>query len=86
MRDVSSMPMESSERLWLVVDAGDRIEDIQEIEAMSIEVVLDEMVLSMLSSETNRDSSDERLRSRSPSDRDIVLNEVAAIAEITLRG
>jgi hypothetical protein len=78
--------MESSERLWLVVDAGDRIEDIQEIEAMSIEVVLDEMVLSMLSSETNRDSSDERLRSRSPSDRDIVLNEVAAIAEITLRG
>ncbi len=78
--------MESSERLWLVVDAGDRIEEIQEIEAMSIEVVLDEMVLSMLSSETNRDSSDERLRSRSPSDRDIVLNEVAAIAEITLRG
>jgi hypothetical protein len=69
-----------------VVDAGDRIEEIQEIEAMSIEVVLDEMVLSMLSSETNRDSSDERLRSRSPSDRDIVLNDVAAIAEITLRG
>ncbi len=69
-----------------MVDAGDRIEEIQEIEAMSIEVVLDEMVLSMLSSETNRDSSDERLRSRSPSDRDIVLNDVAAIAEITLRG
>ncbi len=86
MGDVSSMPMEYSERLWLVVDAGDRIEEIQEIEAMSIEVVLDEMVLSMLSSETNRDSSDERLRSRSPSDRDIVLNDVAAIAEITLRG
>jgi hypothetical protein len=69
-----------------VEDAGDRIEEIQEIEAMSIEVVLDEIVLSMLSSETNSDSSDDRLRSRSPSDRDIVLNEVAAIAEMTLSG
>jgi hypothetical protein len=53
---------------------------------MSIEVVLEDMVLSILSSDTRSDKSAERLRSSSPIDLDSVLNEVAPIAAITLSG
>lgn len=69
-----------------MVEAGDRIEEIHEIDAISIEVVLDEIVLSILSRDTRSDSSEERLRRSRPSDRDSVLNEVAPIAHMTLRG
>ncbi len=76
----------SSERWWVVVAAGDRIEEIQAIEAINMLVVLEEMVLSILRSDTRSESSVERLRRSRPRDRERVLNEVAPIAQITFKG
>jgi hypothetical protein len=53
---------------------------------MSIEVVLEDMVLSILRRDTSKESRPERLRRSCPIDLDSVLNKVAPIAAITLRG
>jgi hypothetical protein len=70
----------------VVVEAGDRIEEIQAMDEIRVEVVLEEIVLSILRRDTSSESSPERLRRSRPTDRESVLNEAAPIAQITLRG
>jgi len=69
-----------------VEEVGERTEEIQEIEDISIVVVLLEIVLSILRRDTSRETRVDRLRRRSPRERESTLNEVAPIAQMMFSG
>jgi hypothetical protein len=62
------------------------MEEIHEIDEMSIVVVLLLIVDSMLRRDTSRDTRVDKLRRRSPRDRDRTLKFVAPIAQIAFNG